>query len=121
MRDVGEIIAGGVVHLAKTVGVPIRVLSIPGNHGRDTHKPWAKRRAASSWDLLAVWSRNEVMRVDFEHSWVGSPGTADRLKRCFPLQRFEVLGKVVSRDEGQDVCAQYLCGVVVKRLVGRFL
>ena len=54
VRDVGEIIAGGVVHLATTVGVPIRVFSIPGNHGRDTHKPWAKRRAASSWDLLAT-------------------------------------------------------------------
>jgi hypothetical protein len=62
-----------------------------------------------------------VVRVDFEHSRVGCPGTADCLKRCFPLQRFEVLGKVVSRDEGQDVCAQYLCGVAVKRLGGRFL
>ncbi len=54
VKDVGQMIAGGVCHLARTVGVPIRVFSIPGNHGRDTHKPWAKRRAASSWDLLAT-------------------------------------------------------------------
>ena len=54
VRDVGEVIAGGVCHLARTVGVPIRVFSIPGNHGRDTHKPWAKRRSASNWDLLAT-------------------------------------------------------------------
>lgn len=54
VREVGELIAGGIVQLATAVGCPIRVYSVPGNHGRLTFKPTAKRRAAMSLDLLAT-------------------------------------------------------------------
>lgn len=69
-----------------------------------TTAPWIERREVCAAyqqltrkirGMLGVWSRNEVVRVDLEHSRVGCPGAADCLKRCFPLQRFEVFGKVV--------------------------
>lgn len=54
VREVGEHIAGGIAHLANTLHRPIRVYSVPGNHGRMTHKPHSKGRAAGSLDLLAT-------------------------------------------------------------------
>ena len=54
VREVGEIIAGGVGLLREHLGCPIRVYSVPGNHGRLTLKPTAKKRAAMSLDLLAT-------------------------------------------------------------------
>lgn len=54
VREVGEHIAGGIVSLANRVKCPIRVYSVPGNHGRLTHKPQSKGRAAGSLDLLAT-------------------------------------------------------------------
>ncbi len=54
VRDVGELIAGGIKLLRDVVKVPIRVYSVPGNHGRMTHKPQSKGRATGSLDLLAT-------------------------------------------------------------------
>lgn len=54
VREIGELIAGGILELQQKVGCPIRVYSVPGNHGRLTFKPTAKRRAAMSLDLLAT-------------------------------------------------------------------
>lgn len=54
IRDVGELLAGGIKLLSERVGRPIRVKSVPGNHGRSTMKPQSKRRASSSFDLLAT-------------------------------------------------------------------
>jgi len=54
VREVGEIIAGGVGLLREHLGCPIRIYSVPGNHGRLTFKPTAKARAAMSLDLLAT-------------------------------------------------------------------
>lgn len=54
VREVGEHIAGGIEHLVKRVKRPVQVYSVPGNHGRMTHKPQSKGRAAGSLDLLAT-------------------------------------------------------------------
>jgi hypothetical protein len=54
VREVGENIAGGLALLRERVKVPMRVYSVPGNHGRSTQKPQSKGRARSSWDLLAT-------------------------------------------------------------------
>lgn len=54
VREVGEHIAGGVVRLRLEVERPVRVLSVPGNHGRMTEKPQSKGRSAGSLDLLAT-------------------------------------------------------------------
>lgn len=54
VREIGEIIAGGIDILRRQIKVPIRVYSVPGNHGRMTPKPQSKRRATSSLDLLAT-------------------------------------------------------------------
>src|SRR4051812_45784407 len=50
-----------------------------------------------------VWSRDEVVRVDFERSRVLCPGLADRLEGGSPSEPLEVLGKVVGRNKGQDM------------------
>jgi hypothetical protein len=54
VRELGEDIAGGLVHLAKVVGCKLRVISVPGNHARLTPKPQSKRRAAHNLDLLVA-------------------------------------------------------------------
>lgn len=54
VREVAEIIAGGIVTLRQKVGCPIRVYGVPGNHGRMTVKPHSKGRAAGSFDLLVM-------------------------------------------------------------------
>jgi hypothetical protein len=54
VRELGEDIAGGLAHLAKTVARPLRVISVPGNHARLTLKPQSKRRAAHNLDLLVA-------------------------------------------------------------------
>ena len=50
-----------------------------------------------------MWSRDEVVRVDFERGWVLGPGVADRLEGSSPPERFEVLGEAVGGDEREDV------------------
>src|ERR687884_682728 len=70
---------------------------------------------------LGVWSRDEVVRVDLERSRVLCPGLADGLNGGSPSEPLEVLGKVVSRDEGQDVGLQALQGLVVEDLHGSLL
>ena len=45
-------------------------------------------------------SRDEVVRIDPERSRIIRPGATDGLEGCPPAQRLEVLGEVVSRDEG---------------------
>lgn len=54
VREVGDLIAQGIEHLLARVGVPIRIYSVPGNHGRLYHKPQSKGRAHNSLDLLAT-------------------------------------------------------------------
>lgn len=54
VREVAEIIAGGIAALRERVGCPIRVYGVPGNHGRMTVKPQSKGRAAGSFDTLVM-------------------------------------------------------------------
>lgn len=54
VREVGRHVAGGIILLHNEVKRPIRVYSVPGNHGRTTDKPRSKGRSASSLDLLAT-------------------------------------------------------------------
>ena len=51
---------------------------------------------------LGVWSRNEVVRIDFEDCGNFRPGLADDLIRRTPFEGLQVLGEVVGGDEGQD-------------------
>jgi hypothetical protein len=71
MRQCAMILAGGIEHLHKKVGldVPIEIISVDGNHGRDTMKPRQKKAHLHSWDRLvadfveAALSRYENVRV----------------------------------------------------------
>lgn len=50
------IIAGIDLLLRSFPNTPIRVVSLPGNHGRTTKKPEAKGFALNSYDTLVAWS-----------------------------------------------------------------
>lgn len=54
VKVAGEHIAGGLLYLSKTVGVPIRVYESVGNHGRATIKPQTKMVIRNSFDALAL-------------------------------------------------------------------
>lgn len=68
VREMGEIIAGGIGLLRQSIGCPVRVYTVPGNHGRLTLKPHSKGRAAMSLDLLAT---------DFAEACVRGAGITD--------------------------------------------
>lgn len=53
VRILAEAIAAGLLLLRQTFpSIPIQVLSVPGNHGRNTKKPEAKLFAINSYDVL---------------------------------------------------------------------
>jgi hypothetical protein len=62
VREVGEHIAGGVIMLRNNVKCPMRVYSVPGNHGRMSIKPQSKGRSAGSLDLLATDFAEAIIR-----------------------------------------------------------
>ena len=59
------------------------------------------------------------MRIDSEPAGVIDPGLTDGLKRGLPVQRLEVFGEVVGRNEGQDMRFQALEVFVMEDLHGR--
>ena len=57
VRRLSECLVAGIRRLRDGFpGIEIRVLSIPGNHGRTTRKPEAKGFALDSYDTLVAWS-----------------------------------------------------------------
>ncbi len=65
---------------------------------------------------LHVCSRDDVVRVDLEWDRIFGPSLADGLERRSPSQRFEVLGGVVSGDEGLHVGLEALQARVMETL-----
>jgi hypothetical protein len=71
VKDLSDHLVAGIDLLLCTFKCDIRVLSTPGNHGRDTKKPESKGFAVNSYDTLVMWmlerwylARNEK-RVSF--------------------------------------------------------
>ncbi len=87
VRDIAEDIAGGIAGLAKALGRPIDVYSVPGNHSRLTFKSQAKRRAVHNLDMLVA---------DFAESAVRGAGLGPEKVRFFasagPDAFFNVFG-----------------------------
>lgn len=55
VRELSEALVSGIKLLLASFKCDIRVLSLPGNHGRITKKPEAKAFALNSYDTLAAW------------------------------------------------------------------
>ena len=53
--------------------------------------------------ILDVQSRHEVTWVYFEDIGRCGPGVADSFEWCSPLQRFEVLGKIIGTRKQERV------------------
>ena len=72
VRECSERIAGGLTLLRTKVGVPIDVVSVPGNHGRTTRKPEAKGAGLQSFDWLVANFVEMMLKADpgvtFHHS-----------------------------------------------------
>lgn len=54
-RDLAEHEARGIDLIAKELGCKIRVISIPGNHGRNTTKPESKRYVETNYEDIIAW------------------------------------------------------------------
>lgn len=74
-REVAERIAGGIGHLRAVTQLPIRVYSVPGNHGRQVLKPQHKRQGLQSWDTLVADFAESALRHDEGIAWFRSEGT----------------------------------------------
>jgi hypothetical protein len=58
---VAESIAGGIEFLRREVGVPIRVYTSPGNHGRLTQKPHIVEGNIDNWDVMVSWGVEKII------------------------------------------------------------
>lgn len=56
VRELSGALVSGLNLLLKSFACDIRVLSVPGNHGRTTKKPEAKGFALNSYDTLVAWA-----------------------------------------------------------------
>jgi hypothetical protein len=74
-REVAGRIVGGVRHLRDSTGLPIRVYSVPGNHGRQVLKPQHKRQGLQSWDILVADFAESSLRDDAGIQWFRAEGT----------------------------------------------
>lgn len=54
-KRVGEVLAGGLNHLSSTLGLPIKVYTVVGNHGRTTGKPESKGHVGDNLDTLTSY------------------------------------------------------------------
>lgn len=95
-REVAERVAGGIEHIRDTTGLPIRVYSVPGNHGRQTLKPQSKRQGLQSWDILVADFAEAALRHDDQIKWFRSEGTD-----CY----FDVLGFPILLTHGHAMGA----------------
>src|SRR3984957_1857172 len=94
---------------------PIACASAPLFRPPPSGEPWP---SCCRWldHRRDVWSRNEVVRIDFEDCGSFRPGLADDLIGRSPFQGLQVLGEVVGGDEGQDMGLQAVQIVVVEDL-----
>lgn len=74
-REVSELVAGGIELLRTRTGLPMRVFSVPGNHGRQVLKPQMKRQGLMSWDTMVADFVEAAMRHDDGIEWFRSEGT----------------------------------------------
>src|SRR3954471_1893156 len=84
--------------LQGAVHVPRGFLEFQVDPTSPTHKP-----ELGSGKKLGVWSRDEVVRVDFERGRVFRPSLADGLERGSPSEPLQVLSEVIGHDEGLHV------------------
>src|SRR6185503_18023843 len=63
-KAVAARLAEGIAEIRRRVGCPIKVYSVPGNHGRLTAKPETKSHVADNLDTLAVWFVEAAIRAD---------------------------------------------------------
>tara|TARA_R110000822_G_scaffold181444_1_gene321187 strand:- start:218 stop:1399 length:1182 start_codon:yes stop_codon:yes gene_type:complete len=61
-RTVAQRLSEGVSGLLNAVQVPMSIYSVPGNHGRTTHKPETKGAAMESLDTMVAWFLEDQFR-----------------------------------------------------------
>ncbi|MEO3997164.1 metallophosphoesterase [Mesorhizobium sp. CAU 1732] len=64
IKAVSETVAGGLAFLRSTVGMPIRVYTSPGNHGRLTPKPHSSEGNIDNLDMIVSWGIEKMLAGD---------------------------------------------------------
>ena len=67
VRDISECLTAGLKLLLAHFSCDVRVVSVPGNHGRTTRKPEAKGFVVDSYDTLVAWSLERWFAAAREH------------------------------------------------------
>lgn len=63
VKDLLEVESWGIAELRRRFGA-VHVISVPGNHGRTTRKPHAKKYADHNYDTLGAWMLEREFRGD---------------------------------------------------------
>ncbi|MDI9847395.1 hypothetical protein QM467_04880 [Rhodoblastus sp. 17X3] len=66
VRELSGLLISGLDLLLKSFSCEIRVVALPGNHGRTTRKPEAKGHAINSYDTLVAWQIESWYRAKGE-------------------------------------------------------
>ena len=77
VKHLVECEVAGLRVLAEVFG-RVHVVSVPGNHGRVTHKPHAKRFAETNYDTLSAWWLESQLSADKRFTWQ-TPKSGDAL------------------------------------------
>ncbi len=63
-RRVAARLAGNIKELRRQVKAPLKIYSVPGNHGRLTHKPESKGHVLNNLDTLVAWFVEAALAED---------------------------------------------------------
>ncbi len=63
-KAVAARLAGNIRLLRQKVGRPVKIYSVPGNHGRLTHKPESKAHVLNNFDTLVAWFIEAALSQD---------------------------------------------------------
>lgn len=63
-KAVAERLSGNIRMLRDRLDRPVRIYSVPGNHGRITHKPESKGHVLNNLDTLVAWLVEAALRAD---------------------------------------------------------
>lgn len=101
-RDLAEHEARGIALIQKEIGCPVRVISIPGNHGRNTVKPESKRFVETNYEDIIAWFLEMHFRAKGDPNVTFyAPRSGDALFKVFDWQFLLAHGDRIGSRGGQ--------------------
>ena len=99
VKSLVEAESAGISQLAEKFG-RVHVLSVPGNHGRTTLKPQAKRATESNYDTLSAWMLEREFKGDKRITFI-TPDSGDIVFSVYGWRYLLTHGDKIGSSGGQ--------------------